>query len=109
MSVKTKVLAKLQSQEWTTSGEFEDMFPKGKPGHLSWDQRLRDIRKEMVAKKGDVASRKKSGNTWEYKLINPEPPRTEHEETIAEHNYHAEMLKNKQPEFAGMGRLNYGV
>jgi hypothetical protein len=110
MSVKNKVWAKLKSQEWTTSGEFEDMFPKGTPGHMSWDQGLRDIRKEMVAKGGDVISRRKSGSTWEYKLLEPEPERTDHEAMLIHHNHTIETVINRgQAEFAGMGRVNYGV
>ena len=72
MTVQEKVLAMLKAKVWTTSGEFEDAFPKGTPGHMSWDQRLRDIRKEMVAKGGDVLSRIHSGKTWEYRLIEPD-------------------------------------
>ena len=73
MTVASKVLSLLKSKEWITSGEFEDAFPRGTPGHMSWDQRLRGIRKAMQAQGGDVLSRIHSGHTWEYSLVLPQP------------------------------------
>lgn len=71
-SVKSQVLAKLQSQEWTTSEELENIFPKGVKGHFSWPQRLRGLRDKNYK----ITRRVKAGtkNLSEWKIEKREQP-----------------------------------
>ncbi len=70
MSVEQKVLAKLLSQEWTSSSEIEALFPAGEPGHFSWAQRLRGLRdRGYIITHRTVAGTKKLS---EWKIEKPE-------------------------------------
>jgi hypothetical protein len=72
MTTKSLVLQKLLSKEWVTNWELATIFPQGSKGFLSWGQRLRQIRSEMLKIGGNVVTRHKSGGTYEYHLIKPE-------------------------------------
>lgn len=71
MSVEEKVLAKLLSQEWTSSSEIEALFPAGEQGHFSWPQRLRGLRNRgyKVIRRTVTGTKKLS----EWKIEKPEP------------------------------------
>jgi hypothetical protein len=70
MSVEEKVLAKLLSQEWTSSSEIEALFPAGEQGHFSWPQRLRGLRNRgyKIIRRTVVGTKKLS----EWKIEKPE-------------------------------------
>ena len=84
MSVKDDVLFLLRSKEWVYAGDCERLFPPGTEGHLSWPQRMRQLRAEGHR----IIKRKKAGtkHTFEYKLLSGEPPLPEHESAIARDN-----------------------
>ena len=73
MSVENKILAKLQSQAWTTNEELENMFPKGVEGHYSWAQRLRGLRDKgyIVTRRIHEGSKKLS--EWHIEKPHPIP------------------------------------
>jgi hypothetical protein len=64
MSVENKILAKLQSQDWTTNEELENMFPKGVEGHYSWAQRLRGLRDKGYIVKRRIHEGSKRLSEW---------------------------------------------
>jgi hypothetical protein len=71
MSVKSQVLELLKSKEWVNASDFERVFPPRTEGHLSWGQRMRELRAE-----GFVISKRlkaETKHTFEYKLLH-EPP-----------------------------------
>lgn len=73
MSVEEKVLAKLLSQEWTSSSEIEALFPAGEQGHFSWPQRLRGLReKGFRVTRRTVAGTKKLSE-WHIEKPEQEP------------------------------------
>lgn len=70
MSVKSEVLDLLQRKAWVSVSDFESIFPPGTEGHLSWGQRMRELRAEgmRIDKRLKVGSK----HTFEYSLIKPE-------------------------------------
>lgn len=71
MPVKTRVLELLQSKDWVSCEDFERLFPPKTEGHLSWGQRMRELRAEGCR----IDKRLKIGcsHTWEYSLITEKP------------------------------------
>jgi len=65
-SVKSKVLDLLKSKEWVYCDDFEKIFPPKTEGHLSWAQRLRELRSEgfIITKRPKINCK----HTWEYSL-----------------------------------------
>ena len=71
MSVKSQVLELLKSKVWVSCDDFERLFPPKTEGHLSWAQRMRELRTE-----GFVIHKRPKENckhTWEYSLIQGQP------------------------------------
>jgi hypothetical protein len=93
ISVKDEVLALLRSKEWVSVDDFERIFPPKTEGHLSWGQRKRELHKEYT-----ILKRRKENckNTWEYHLVENEPPRTELEEMTAQANLTEETRINEK-------------
>ncbi len=85
MSVKSDVLDLLKNKAWCSPEDFEKLFPVKTEGHLSYLQRLRELRSDGYK----IIKRIKENckHTFEYSLIEPEPPRTEQEEITARANF----------------------
>jgi len=74
-------------------------FMRGSKGQLSWGQRLREIRKELIAKGGDLECKEIKPGIYLYKVILPEPPRTELEQALVNHNLSVETVVNTRQAF----------
>ena len=81
MSVKDEVLFLLRDRDWVYVEDLERLFPPKTEGHLSWGQRLRQLRTEGHR----IIKRKKENfkHTWEYRLVGPAESHTPHEELAA--------------------------
>ena len=92
MSVKDEVLFLLRDRDWVSVEDFEKIFPPKAEGHLSWGQRLRQLRSEGYK----IIKRKKTDckHTYEYKLVTE--PRTEPESIIIRDNLAREKVINNK-------------
>jgi hypothetical protein len=87
MSVKDEVLYLLRDRDWVSCEDFELLFPPKTEGHLSWGQRLRQLRTEGYK----IIKRRKYGHTFEYHLQTEKD--TELESQLRHHN----LLAERQP------------
>lgn len=94
MSVKDEVLFLLRDRDWVSVEDFEKLFPPKTEGHISWGQRLRQLRSEGYR----IIKRRKTDckHTFEYHLQPNELPHTEHEEITARNNLITETRINEQ-------------
>lgn len=76
-----------------TNAELADWM-RGQKGQLSIGQRLREIRKSMQRRGGNLECKEVKSGIYRYRIIYPEPPRTEQEEVIAENNLAQETKIN---------------
>lgn len=85
MSVKNEVLFLLRNKDWVDVSDFERLFPPGTQGHMSYGQRLRELRSEghIIIKRLKLNSM----HTFEYHLVTEEPPRSANEQSLAD-NFH---------------------
>jgi hypothetical protein len=86
MNSKSRLWQYLSERGEATNAEIAEFF-RGTRGQLSWGQRLREIRKELQAKGGDLTCRELRPGIYSYKVVYPEPPRLEQEQAIAD-NFH---------------------
>jgi hypothetical protein len=72
MSVKSEVLNLLREKEWVSVEDFELLFPPKTEGHISWGQRLRELRTDGYI----IIKRRKENckHTFEYHLVSYTPP-----------------------------------
>ena len=94
MSVKDEVLYLLRDRVWVSAEDFEKIFPPKAEGHLSWGQRLRQLRSEGYK----IIKRRKENckHTFEYHLVSEEPLSTEQEEITKAHNLSVETKINEK-------------
>jgi hypothetical protein len=93
MSSKSRLWQFLSNKGQATNSEIAEFF-RGSKGQLSWSQRLREIRKDLIAKGGDLTCKELKQGIYLYKVIMPEPPPTEHEEIIIRENLARETVVN---------------
>jgi hypothetical protein len=77
MSSKSEIYNFLVSKGGETTNTEIAEFMRYKKGSLSWGQRLRDIRKDMKAKGGDLICREIRTGYYLYKLIFPKEEQLE--------------------------------
>jgi len=104
MNSKSRLWQFLMDKGQATNAQIAE-FMRGSRGQLSWGQRLRELRKELQAKGGDLTCQEVKPGIYLYKVIQPEPQRSELEQALADNHLAQETainLKevNKQMEFA---------
>lgn len=67
---KERIKEFLMSRMCCTNAEIAE-FMRGYPGQLSWGQRLRDIRKELIAEGGDLECKEVRPGIYQYKVVLP--------------------------------------
>jgi len=96
MSAKNKIWQYLITHNnQATNAELADWL-RGQKGQLSIGQRLREIRKDLIAKGGDLTCREIKTGIYLYKVIMPEPPHTDLESSIIHSNLIEENKINRQ-------------
>lgn len=95
MSSKSRLWQYLLVKGEATNAQIAD-FMRGSKGQLSWGQRIRELRKELIAKGGSLECSEIKRGIYLYKVIPPEPPQTEHEEIIAHSNLGQEKKINRE-------------
>lgn len=85
MNSKSRLWQFLSAKGSATNAEIAE-FMRGTVGQLSWGRRLRDLRKEMQAKGGDIICRELRKGIYLYKVVWPEAPDTSQESTVRENN-----------------------
>jgi len=104
MSSKSKLWQFLLDRGQATNSEIAE-FMRGSKGQLSWGQRLRELRKDLQRKGGNLTCHEVKPGIYLYKVLLPEPPRPAYEEMIAQDNLRQETIintkeVNRQREFA---------
>lgn len=97
MNAKSRLWQFLSSKGSATNAEICE-FIRGSPGQLSWGQRIRELRKEMQAKGGDIACSELRKGIYLYTVVWPEPPDTDQEATVRRNNH----LQETQINFAAI-------
>lgn len=100
MSVKDEVLFLLRDKDWVSVEDFEKLFPPKTEGHLSWGQRLRELRTDGYR----IIKRKKEDckHTFEYHLVTEK--KTSIEEITARNDYTLETTINHGQLEMALGR-----
>lgn len=105
MNSKSRLWQFLSDKGEATNAQIAEFF-RGTKGQLSWSQRLREIRKDLQRKGGDLVCKEIRTGIYLYKIIYPEPAPTAHEEALCHANAGQELIINTkaaQYEFEGVG------
>lgn len=71
VSSKERIKAYLMKRVTATNAEIAEHL-RGTPGQLSWGQRLREIRQELIAEGGDLRCVELRPGIYEYRVVTPE-------------------------------------
>jgi hypothetical protein len=96
MSAKDKIWRYLSEHNWqATNGELGELL-KGQKGQQSFGQRIRELRKAMYKRGGDIECKELRTGSYLYRVIWPEPKRTQNEQAVAENNLAQENKINRE-------------